>query len=81
MQVDGHAERFGAFKHWLEELIVKVTPADVAIYQCPTKWRSWTQRSSSRAAVAGSRIGSVANPRNRSGYLEIKPAARLERPV
>ena len=34
MQVDGHAERFGTFKHWPEELVVKVTPVDVAIYQC-----------------------------------------------
>jgi hypothetical protein len=34
MQVDGHAERFGGFKHGPEELIVKVTAVDVAIYQC-----------------------------------------------
>jgi hypothetical protein len=30
MQVDGHTERFGGFKHWPEELVVKVTPVDVA---------------------------------------------------
>src|ERR1700691_1406270 len=36
----------------------------------PTKRRSRTVRSSSRTAAAGSSIGSVANPRSRSGYLE-----------
>src|SRR5580658_976613 len=34
MQVDGHAERFGAFKYGPEELVVKVTSVDVAIDQC-----------------------------------------------
>ena len=33
----GHAERFGAFKHWPEEFVVEVTPVDVAVYQCPEK--------------------------------------------
>ena len=37
MQVDGHAERFGAFKHWPEKLVVKVTPVDVAIYHSAHK--------------------------------------------
>ena len=31
MQVDGHAECFGTFKHRPEELVVEVTPIDVTI--------------------------------------------------
>jgi len=30
----GTPSAFGAFKHWPEELVVKVTPVDVVIYQC-----------------------------------------------
>jgi hypothetical protein len=32
--ISKHPDRFGAFKHWPEELVVKVTPVDLAIYQC-----------------------------------------------
>ena len=67
MQVNRHVESFGAFEHWPEELVVEVTPVDVAVDECPLETPVADEALSSLAAAAGLSIGKVAKPRSRSG--------------